>query len=50
MTISVAAGTAILMEKTYILLLKAEKFRKVHSDSNRDRIESEVYDEFLSTD
>jgi hypothetical protein len=26
------------------------KFRKDHPDSTRDRIESEVYDEFLSTD
>jgi hypothetical protein len=26
------------------------EFRKEHSDSTRDRIESEVYDEFLSTD
>jgi hypothetical protein len=52
-TISIAAVTTTMMGNPYILLVKAEKFSKVleseYSDSNRDRIESEVYDEFLST-
>jgi hypothetical protein len=48
-TISIAAVTTTMMGNPYILLVKAEKFSKEYSDSNRDRIESEVYDEFLST-